>query len=91
MYAFNVGLDKLRSTIVVCDASEEEEDSVAITLNARVIKPVIAAITMTSVAASTREGGRREEVFFVVLVSAADSIFNFITNLIRVPSLQKHC
>jgi hypothetical protein len=70
MYAFNVGLDKLRSTIVVCDAREEEEEEdsvVAITLNARVIKPATAAITMTTVAASTREEGRRGEIFSLFL------------------------
>jgi hypothetical protein len=69
MYAFNVGLDKLRSTIVVCDAREEEEEDsvVAITLNARVIKPATAAITMTTVAASTREEGRRGEIFSLFL------------------------
>ena len=94
--AFKVGLDTLRRTIVVDDASEEE-DSVAITLNARVIKPAIAAITMTTVAASiTSEGARRgEEVFFVVAVFSAAveviSIFNFITKLTIVPSLHKQC
>ena len=93
-YAFKVGLDMLRSTIVVDDASEEEEDPVvAIILNVRVIKPAIAAITMITVATSTSDGGRLEEVFFVVLVSAAVDviIFNFITKLTIVPSLHKQC
>jgi hypothetical protein len=85
----------LRSTIVVDDASEEEEEDpvVAIILNVRVIKPAIAAITMITVATSTSDGGRLEEVFFVVLVSAAVDviIFNFITKLTIVPSLHKQC
>ena len=90
--AFKVGLDKLRSTIVVDDPSEEEDSLVAITLNARVIKPAAAAITNTTVAASiTSEKGRRGEVFFVVVSVAADAIFNFITKLTIVPSLHKQC
>ena len=70
----------------------EEEDPIVAMLNASVSKPPIAAITMTAVAASTSEAGKRGEVFFVVVVAAADvTIINFITNLTIVPSLHMQC
>jgi hypothetical protein len=85
-----VGLDKLRSTIVVCDASEEEEESIEITLNARVSKPATAAITMTTVAtATTSEGGRRklDEEGYFFLVAADVIIFIDISNVMYYPVL----
>ena len=85
-------LDKVLMASTLFSDRIEEEDPIVAILNASASKPPTAAITMTTVAASTSEAGRRGEVFFVVAVAAVEAaIFKFITNLTTVPSLHKQC
>lgn len=62
----------LKANIVL--VSDTSEDSIAITLSASVSKPATTAITNSTVAAITSDGGRRETI-------AADVVFDPITNL----------
>ncbi len=75
---------------LVCDRSEEEEDSIEAMLNASISKPPSVAIIANNIAPITSEAGRWKDS---CLVAAADVIFNPISNLTYSSSefLHKQC
>jgi hypothetical protein len=73
---------------LVCDRREEEEEnSIAVVLNACVNKPASVTIITNNIAAITSEAGRWKDS---CLVATADIIFNPISDLMYSSSLFLH-